>query len=63
MSERRLEDEWLKWKLRRGSPEALARVDERYIDAMLTLAASQINRVRDRRRRPAFPRIVFGPTS
>jgi RNA polymerase sigma-70 factor (ECF subfamily) len=34
-----LEDEWLKWKLRRGSPEALARVYEKYIDAMLTLAA------------------------
>ncbi len=33
-----LEDEWLKWKLRRGSPEALARVYEKYIDAMLTLA-------------------------
>lgn len=33
-----LEDELLKWKLRRGSPEALARVYEKYIDAMLTLA-------------------------
>lgn len=33
-----LEDEWLKWKLRRGSPEALAEVYEKYIDAMLTLA-------------------------
>ncbi|MGE5297058.1 MAG: RNA polymerase sigma factor [Solirubrobacterales bacterium] len=38
MSERMLEDEWLKWKLRRGSPEALAQVYEKYIDAMLTLA-------------------------
>jgi RNA polymerase sigma factor (sigma-70 family) len=33
-----LEDEWLKWKLRRGSPDALARVYEKYIDPMLTLA-------------------------
>ena len=33
-----LEDEWLKWKLRRGSPDALARVYEKYVDAMLTLA-------------------------
>jgi RNA polymerase sigma factor (sigma-70 family) len=33
-----LEDEWLKWKLRRGSPDALARVYEKYIDSMLTLA-------------------------
>ena len=33
-----LEDEWLKWKLRHGSREALARVYEKYVDAMLTLA-------------------------
>lgn len=33
-----LEDELLKWKLRRGSPEALARVYEMYVDSMLTLA-------------------------
>ncbi len=33
-----LEDELLKWKLRRGSPEALTRVYEKYIDALLTLA-------------------------
>ncbi len=33
-----LEDELLKWKLRRGSREALATVYEKYIDAMLTLA-------------------------
>jgi RNA polymerase sigma factor (sigma-70 family) len=33
-----LEDERLKWQLRRGSPEALARVYEKYIDSMLTLA-------------------------
>ena len=38
-----LEDEWLKWKLRRGSPEALARVYEKYIDAMLTLAMGLLN--------------------
>jgi RNA polymerase sigma factor (sigma-70 family) len=38
-----LEDELLKWKLRRGSPEALARVYEKYIDAMLTLAAGLLN--------------------
>ncbi len=33
-----LEDESLKWKLRRGNPDALTRVYERYVDAMLTLA-------------------------
>lgn len=33
-----LEDEWLKWKLRHGSPQALARVYEKYIDSLLTLA-------------------------
>jgi RNA polymerase sigma-70 factor (ECF subfamily) len=33
-----LEDELLKWKLRRGSREALARVYEKYVDSMLTLA-------------------------
>jgi len=38
-----LEDEWLKWKLRRGSPEALAQVYEKYIDAMLTLAMGLLN--------------------
>jgi RNA polymerase sigma-70 factor (ECF subfamily) len=38
-----LEDEWLKWKLRRGSREALARVYEKYIDAMLTLAMGLLN--------------------
>ncbi len=32
------EDELLKWKLRRGSTEALARVYEKYLDSMLTLA-------------------------
>jgi RNA polymerase sigma-70 factor (ECF subfamily) len=39
-----LEDEWLKWKLRRGSREALARVYEKYIDAMLTLAMGLLGR-------------------
>ncbi|MCL5280331.1 MAG: hypothetical protein M1376_10540 [Planctomycetes bacterium] len=38
-----LEDEWLKWKLRHGSPDALARVYEKYIDAMLTLAMGLLN--------------------
>jgi RNA polymerase sigma factor (sigma-70 family) len=38
-----LEDEWLKWKLRHGSPDALARVYEKYIDAMLTLAMGLVN--------------------
>jgi RNA polymerase sigma-70 factor (ECF subfamily) len=38
-----LEDEWLKWKLRHGSPDALARVYERYVDPMLTLAMGLLN--------------------
>jgi len=38
-----LEDEWLKWKLRHGSREALARVYEKYVDAMLTLALGLLN--------------------
>jgi len=38
-----LEDEWLKWKLRHGSPDALARVYEKYVDAMLTLAMGLLN--------------------
>jgi len=38
-----LEDELLKWKLRRGSPDALARVYEKYIDSMLTLAMGLLN--------------------
>ena len=33
----------LKWKLRRGSPDALARVYEKYVDAMLTLAMGLLN--------------------
>jgi RNA polymerase sigma-70 factor (ECF subfamily) len=38
-----LEDELLKWKLRRGSPEALAQVYEKYVDVMLTLAMGLLN--------------------
>jgi RNA polymerase sigma factor (sigma-70 family) len=33
-----IEDELLKWKLRRGSIEAMSRVYEKYLDSMLTLA-------------------------
>lgn len=33
-----IEDELLKWKLRRGSVEAMARVYEKYLDSLLTLA-------------------------
>ncbi len=38
-----MEDQLLKWKLRRGSKEALARVYEKYIDPMLTLAMGLLN--------------------
>ncbi len=38
-----LEDEWLKWKFRRGSREALARIYEKYLDSMLTLAIGLLN--------------------
>jgi RNA polymerase sigma factor (sigma-70 family) len=38
-----LEDELLKWKLRRGSREALARVYEKYVDSMLSLAVGLLN--------------------
>ncbi len=38
-----LEDEWLKWKLRHGSPDALARAYEKYVDAMPTLATGLPN--------------------
>jgi len=37
------EDELLKWKFRRGSPEALARIYEKYLDPMLTLAIGLLN--------------------
>jgi RNA polymerase sigma factor (sigma-70 family) len=38
-----MEDQLLKWKLRRGDKEALARVYEKYIDSMLTLAIGLLN--------------------
>ena len=38
-----LEDELLKWKFRRGSREALARIYEKYLDPMLTLAVGLLN--------------------
>ncbi len=38
-----LEDELLKWRFRRGSREALARIYEKYLDSMLTLAAGLLN--------------------
>jgi RNA polymerase sigma factor (sigma-70 family) len=38
-----LEDEWLKWKFRRGSRAALARIYEKYLDPMLTLAMGLLN--------------------
>lgn len=38
-----LEDELLKWQFRRGSREALARIYEKYLDAMLTLAMGLLN--------------------
>ncbi len=38
-----LEDELLKWKFRRGSREALARIYEKYLNAMLTLAVGLLN--------------------
>jgi len=38
-----VEDELLKWKFRRGSPEALSRIYEKYLDQLLTLAMSLVN--------------------
>jgi RNA polymerase sigma-70 factor (ECF subfamily) len=38
-----LEDELLKWKFRRGSREALARIYEKYLNSMLTLAVGLLN--------------------
>lgn len=38
-----LEDEVLKWKFRRGSPEALARIYQKYLDPMLSLAVGLLN--------------------
>jgi RNA polymerase sigma-70 factor (ECF subfamily) len=42
-----LEDELLKWKFRRGSPEALSRIYEKYFDSMLTLAMGLLRRAED----------------
>lgn len=38
-----LDDELLKWQFRRGSPDALARIYEKYLDSMLTLAMGLLN--------------------
>ena len=38
-----LNDEWLKWKFRRGSDEALTLIYEKYLDSMLTLAMGLLN--------------------
>ncbi len=38
-----LEDEWLKWQFRRGSRAALARIYEKYLDSLLTLAMGLLN--------------------
>ncbi len=38
-----LEDQWLKWQFRRGSRTALARIYEKYLDSMLTLAMGLLN--------------------
>jgi RNA polymerase sigma-70 factor, ECF subfamily len=38
-----LEDRFLVWRLRRGSPEALCQIYERYRDALLRLAAGMLN--------------------
>ena len=38
-----LEDELLKWQFRRGSPEALTRIYEKYLNPMLTLAVGLLN--------------------
>jgi RNA polymerase sigma-70 factor (ECF subfamily) len=42
-----LEDELLKWKFKRGSPEALSRIYEKYFDSMLTLAMGLLRRAED----------------
>jgi len=38
-----LEDEILKWKFKGGSSEALARIYEKYVDTLLTLAMGLLN--------------------
>jgi RNA polymerase sigma factor (sigma-70 family) len=42
-----LEDELLKWQFRRGSQEALARIYEKYLDTMLTLAVGLLHDVNE----------------
>jgi len=42
-----LEDELLKWRFRRGSREALARIYEKYLDSMLTLAVGLLHDVNE----------------
>ncbi|OHB67115.1 MAG: hypothetical protein A2Y77_05335 [Planctomycetes bacterium RBG_13_62_9] len=42
-----LEDERLKWQFRRGSKEALARIYEKYLDSMLTLATGLLHDVNE----------------
>ncbi len=42
-----LEDELLKWKFRRGSPEALSRIYAKYFDSMLTLAMGLLRQAQD----------------
>ena len=38
-----LEDEKLKWQFKCGSPQALARIYEKYVDTLLTLAMGLLN--------------------
>lgn len=40
---RTIEDELLKWRFRRGSREALARIYEKYVHALLSLAMGLLN--------------------
>jgi RNA polymerase sigma-70 factor (ECF subfamily) len=38
-----IEDELLKWRFRRGSPEALARIYEKYVHLLLSIAMGLLN--------------------
>ncbi len=38
-----IEDELLKWKFKRGSPEALSCIYEKYLDQLLTIAMGMLN--------------------
>jgi RNA polymerase sigma-70 factor, ECF subfamily len=38
-----IEDEWLKWRFRRGSREALARIYEKYVHLLLSVAMGLLN--------------------